>query len=277
MLINTQVFEGKSDSLAPLLIAHGMLGSLSNWSSLSKKICKVTGRTVTTYDARNHGYSGHVDTMTYAEMAVDMKRLVDKNHPVVLMGHSMGGRTAMYTALKYPHLVDQLVVVDVSPVNRQFDVTDATEWNMAHYFYAMKAVHFSQQSLYLDRKEADRQLAHRITDPGLRAWLLMNVHQDEKTGEIGWKINLDAIHEAFNEEISVFPDTDFALGEHFDKRTLFIGGTESEYLPVSDHEQIRERFPNAQFQYIQGAGHWVHSQKPQQFLDVLFKFLKQSS
>ena len=93
----------------------------------------------------------------------------------------MGGRTAMYLSLKNPELVEKLVVVDVSPVNIEFDVTDSTEWNMSHFFYAMKAVEFPQNvSISQARKSGDSQLSKRISDPGLRAWLLMNVYQDSQ-------------------------------------------------------------------------------------------------
>merc|ERR1712018_138471 len=120
-------------------------------------------------------------------MAEDLKSLVTESK-AVLVGHSMGGRTMMYFALKYPYLVDKLAIVDVSPVNIDFDATSSTEWNMSHFFYAMKAVEFPQNgaSIFQARKAADVQLTKRIQDPGLRAWLLMNVYKDSE-GVIGWR------------------------------------------------------------------------------------------
>merc|ERR1712059_114304 len=104
--------------------------------------------------------------------------------------------------------------------------------------------------------EADSQLATRISDPGLRAWLLMNLKLDAETGIVGWRINIDTIHQAFKKHIAVFPDLPYS----FDIPTLFIGGADSDYIPVTDHDQILEQFPSARFEYVAGAGHWVHSQ-----------------
>jgi len=111
--IHKEVIGGQNGQI---IIAHGMLGSSGNWSSLSRRIAQETGQTVVTYDARNHGLSDHTETMSYPEMAEDLKSLVTESK-AVLVGHSMGGRTMMYFALKYPHLVDKLAIVDVSPVN----------------------------------------------------------------------------------------------------------------------------------------------------------------
>ena len=138
-------------SLHPIIIAHGMLGSASNWSSMAKSLNRKTGRAITTYDARNHGKSGHTDTMSYKNMSEDLVNLIQKS-PVnesksaILVGHSMGGRTCMYTALAFPQLVKALVVVDVSPINQKFNLEDGSDWNMDHFFHAMKAVKFLQKS-----------------------------------------------------------------------------------------------------------------------------------
>jgi len=268
--INKEIIKG--DVPGQIIIAHGMLGSLSNWSSLSRRIAKETGKTVITFDARNHGMSEHDPSMSYQDMSQDMKNLITEDK-ATLIGHSMGGRTCMYLALKWPQLVEKLVVVDVSPVNVTFDVTDATEWNMAHFFYAMKAVQFPQNTTISQaRKAADAQLAKRISNPGLRSWLLMNVYQNQD-GIIGWRVNLDIVLEAFEKFIRTFPNDEFSEEQKYKGPTLFIGGELSEYIPVTDHPDILEKFPNAKFEYIEGAGHWVHSQKPNEFLKVLLKFL----
>jgi len=260
---------------SPFIISHGMLGSRANWTSLGKQIHRKTGRRVITVDARNHGESPHTETMSYRSMAGDLARLVDDlgigGEEVTLVGHSMGGRTSMCLALENTSEINlsQLIVVDISPVNQQFDVTSSNEWNMEHYFHCLKAVTFSPGlQISAARRDADKQLATRIKDPGLRAWLLMNVTQDE-SGKVGWKINIDTIHKAFKESIAVFPE----IHNSFDRPTLFIGGAESDYIPVSDHDQILEQFPRARFEYVQGAGHWVHSQKPAEFMDVLMNNL----
>jgi len=260
------------DSLTPLLVCHGMLGSRANWTSIAKQIHKTTGRRVITVDARNHGDSPHTATMSYPLMAEDLARLGRdlKLGTVNLVGHSMGGRAVMLAALNTLLDIEKLVVVDISPLNQEFDVTSSNEWNMEHYFHCLKAVDFKQSmTISQARKDADTQLATRIHDAGLRAWLLMNMKQDPVTKEISWRINIDGIHAAFKESIAVFPP----ITSTFSQPTLFIGGAESDYIPVADHEEIKESFPTAQFVYVPGAGHWVHSQKPKEVIQLLTGFL----
>ena len=134
-----------------------MLGSASNWSSMAKSIARKTGRKVIIFDARNHGKSGHTKTMSYHDMSGDLISLIEKEQEnnnygvedsksVILIGHSMGGRTCMYTALRSPDLVHSMIVVDISPINQKFNLEDGSEWNMDHFFHAMKAVKFLQSS-----------------------------------------------------------------------------------------------------------------------------------
>merc|ERR1711997_573463 len=126
------------------------------------------------------------------------RSLIQTGDKATLIGHSMGGRTAMYLALSNPSLVEKLVVVDVSPENIEFDVTDSTQWNMAHFFYAMKAVEFPQDTtIFKARKSADAQLSKRISDPGL---------------------------EAFQTHIRHFPNEDFSESVQYHGPTIFIGG-----------------------------------------------------
>jgi len=262
-----------SSSSPPIVISHGMLGSRSNWTSIAKQIHKTTGRRVVTVDARNHGESPHTEDMDYHSMAADLSLLITSLHlgPVTLVGHSMGGRTSMHLALTSPSTLHSLVVVDVSPVNQEFDATSTSQWNMEHFFHCLKAVTFDQDlGLSAARKDADRQLAERIRDPGLRAWLLMNLRQDPVTKEVGWRIHLAAIHSAFLRAIAVFPEPG---GRLYAGPTLFLGGGDSDYIPVHDHGAIQETFPRARFEYVGGAGHWVHSQKPREFMDTLLKFI----
>jgi len=264
--------DNSDPNVSPLLISHGMLGSRQNWTSIAKQLNKTSGRRILTVDARNHGDSPHVDEMTYELMASDLAQLVrdlDLGR-VSLAGHSMGGRTVMMAALTNMVEVDKLIVLDISPINQKFDVTSSNEWNMEHFFHCLKAVNFNQSmTLSQARKDADSQLSLRIKDAGLRAWLLMNMRQDPKTKEIGWKINIDGIHNAFYKNIANFP----SVSATFDRPTLFIGGADSDYIPVTDHDEIQEIFTNSQFKYVQNAGHWVHSQKPAEVLQMMKDFL----
>jgi len=267
-------YHTSTSSPAPaIVISHGMLGSRSNWTSLAKQMHRTTGRRVVTVDARNHGESPHTQDMDYTSMAADLSLLITSLNlgPVTLVGHSMGGRTSMHLALTQPSTTHSLVVVDVSPVNQEFDATSTSQWNMEHFFHCLQAVTFDQAlGLSAARKDADRQLSGRIRDAGLRAWLLMNLRQDPVTKEVGWRINLATIHAAFLRSIAVFPEP---AGRQYTGPTLFLGGGDSDYIPVHDHAAIEEIFPQARFEYIGGAGHWVHSQKPRQFMEALLKVI----
>jgi len=265
-------YNSNTNGLTPVVICHGMLGSKNNWTSIAKQLHKTTGRRVVTVDARNHGDSPHTDIMTYELMAGDLAKLVDDIglEAVNLVGHSMGGRTAMLAALQDKVNLEKLIIVDISPLNQDFDVTSNNEWNMEHYFHCLKSVNFRQDvNISQARKDADVQLSTRIQDAGLRAWLLMNMKQDSVTKRIGWRINVDGIHSAFVENIAVFP----AIDQICNIPTLFIGGEKSDYIPVADHDEIKEYFPEAKFVYVPGAGHWVHSQKPYEVLQLLVDFL----
>ena len=146
--------------------------------------------------------------MTYELMAGDLAKLVEDMGlgAVNIVGHSMGGRTAMLAALQEKVKLEKLIVVDISPLNQDFDVTSNNEWNMEHYFHCLKAVNFRQDvNISQARKDADVQLSTRIHDAGLRAWLLMNMKQDSVTKRIGWRINVDGIHSAFVDNIAMFP------------------------------------------------------------------------
>ena len=145
---------------------------------------------------------------------------------------------------------------------------------MSHFFHAMLDVTFPSEgatTLSKARKSADAQLAVRIKDPNLRAWLLMNVAALDD-GIIGWRNNVQGIYDSFRESIARFPDAGLKQAA---MPTLFVGGADSDYLPVSDHPDIMDLFPRATFRYVSGAGHWVHSQKPQEFLELVLGFLEE--
>lgn len=211
-------------------------------------------------------------------MAADIVKLVQDLSlgPVSLMGHSMGGRTIMMLAALYNQeiSIDKMIVVDISPLNQEFDETSSNEWNMEHYFHCLKSVTFDQtKSLFQARKLADQQLSVRISDPMLRGWLLMNLRQNPETNQIEWRINLDGIHKAFKSEIAKIQIPEDKIPA-FSGPCLFVGGSDSDYIPVADHQEIKEIFTGAEFKYVEGAGHWVHSQKPRQFLETIIPFIK---
>ncbi|XP_030034985.1 uncharacterized protein LOC115450950 [Manduca sexta] len=260
----------ESSSQSPLVILHGLLGSKNNWNSMSKAIHRTTGRKVISIDARNHGDSRHSSQHTYVHMAHDVMKLLKKLElsKVSLMGHSMGGRTAMVLSLLCSDLVSSLIVVDISPVR-----TSPQIFSMASLFDAMSSVSIRPGiAMSKARKLADEQLKGFTPDVNLRNFLITNLVQTN-AGTYTWRVNIPALKDNFQSHISCFPSN--LRGLQYCGPTLFIGGSLSDYIGKNDLREIREYFPLAELVFVEGAGHWVHSQKPEKFLEIVCKFLKE--
>ncbi|XP_015522304.1 protein ABHD11 [Neodiprion lecontei] len=258
-----------TEAPAPIIIIHGLFGSKNNWNSLSKVIHQRTSRKVIAVDARNHGDSPHSSDSTYAAMVDDIVLLVKDLgiKKAVMVGHSMGGRVMMYLALTHPELVEKLVSIDVSPTNHSPSLL-----SMVSLFDAMKNVKLDENvSLFKARKMTDQQLSDSINSAAIRQFLLTNL-VEAKDGKYKWRLNLPVLEKHFNSDISRFPATD----KTFNGPTLFIGGDKSDYITVEDHVRIKRLFPEAKIQYIPGAGHWVHSEKPKEFLDIITSFINEA-
>ncbi|XP_014214305.1 protein ABHD11 [Copidosoma floridanum] len=263
-----EVSDGSPKS--PILIHHGLFGSKSNWNSLSKTIHQKTKRKVITIDARNHGDSPHTPQMSYYHMTEDVKLLLkDLNiKKVILMGHSMGGGTVMYTALSYPDLIDKLIVVDFCPTK-----TSPSLLLMTKLFEAMRSVSLDgSPTLSKARKLADEQLSVSIKSNPVRQFLLTNLIEAEP-GKYKWRINLPVLEENFSTRIAVFQNE---KDRTFNGPTLFVGGSKSDYITENDHPHVKKLFPSAKFHYIADAGHWIHSDKPTEFIDCVTTFINEN-
>ncbi|XP_030847829.1 protein ABHD11 [Strongylocentrotus purpuratus] len=256
----------------PILFLHGLYGSRKNWESLGKRMAFELSRTIVTIDARNHGQSSHSSTMSYEAMANDVLTLMELDLMIDrcdLVGHSMGGRTAMALAMSHPEALNKLVVVDVShiPVKLSDDVTQA-----ADYVQIMRDAKLDNSvSLSQTKRDLGTQLQTAIPNVGVRNFLLTNLVQEE--GRLRWRVNLDAL-EANMEHLRRLH---LPPGASFTGDTLFVGGANSTYLRPEDYPEIKTFFPNASFASIEGAGHWVHSEKPAEFLNAILPFLRDSS
>ncbi|XP_076024665.1 sn-1-specific diacylglycerol lipase ABHD11 [Genypterus blacodes] len=257
------VFDGKGDS-TPLVFLHGLFGSKSNFHSIAKSLVQRTGRKVLTVDARNHGNSPHSPVLTYDAMTGDLKHLLAQLHieKCVLIGHSMGGKTAMTTALTQPSLVERLVVVDISPSQT------ATHSNFIHYIRAMQNVNVSSDlPRSTARRMAEDQLRGSVKEHSVRQFLLTNML--EQNGKYAWRVNLEAISAHLN-EIMDFP----SFSTVYQGPTLFLGGASSSYISSDDYPEIQRLFPSADIQYIPDASHWIHADKPLDFISSISSFLQ---
>jgi pimeloyl-ACP methyl ester carboxylesterase len=241
----------------PLTILHGLFGSGRNWRSIAQHL--AARHRVVTFDLRNHGASPWADGMSYGEMVEDLRASLRSRgiERAALLGHSMGGKVAMLTALLHPGEVDRLVVVDIAPA--------ANPPTLLAYIRAMRAVDLSGVRR---RNEADRQLAEAVPDAAERAFLLQNLLVSENAAL--WRLNLEAIERGFSEVVG-FPD--LPAGTVYPGPALFVSGARSNYIQPEHEPLIRHLFPPARIPRIEGAGHWVHAEQPHAFLQAVAPFL----
>jgi esterase len=241
----------------PLIILHGLFGSLENWHSISQKL--AVDFNVFAVDQRNHGRSPHAPEMSYELMAQDLKELLGGQHlqTAHILGHSMGGKTAMLFALNYPELLDNLIVADMAP----------RTYPPAHR-HILDALLALDLRAFKNRKGMELQLANSIPELGLRQFLLKNVKRDP-AGAFYWQMNLQAIHANYERLNEPLPTR-----RTFDHPTLFIHGELSDYVRNEDFAQIQTLFPRAENCEIPAAGHWLHVDAPEAFLRTVRDFLR---
>lgn len=243
----------------PVIILHGLFGSLDNWQTFAKQLAEDF--TVYIIDQRNHGRSPHADQMAYPLAAEDLRAFMEDQwiYETHLIGHSMGGKTAMQFAFDHPDLLDRLVVVDIAPKTYQ--------GGHEAIFEAMLSLDFG---VIESRTDAEEQLARSISNPGIRLFLLKNLHRNQD-GSYGWKMNLPVLHRDY-------PNITGAVeGTPFEGPSMFVRGSHSDYIQDSDWPRIEELFPKAQLETIDKAGHWVHAERPKALLSLVRKFLKEDS
>jgi pimeloyl-ACP methyl ester carboxylesterase len=243
--------QGKS-----LIILHGLLGSSDNWHSLGKLFAETFS--VYILDQRNHGQSSHANEFNYKVLTEDLEKFIIENkieRPHII-GHSMGGKTAMNFAVKNPKNVDKLIVVDIVP----------KKYIVRHdrLIEGMKAIPLEELTT---RAEAEVALAGYEPDSAVRQFLLKNLARDNE-GKFVWKVNLPIIDQHLQEmgEGMVFKGS-------FDGPTLFINGKKSDYYEQGDDTLIKKIFPRAQITSLD-TGHWVQAEKPQEFSQLVLQFLK---
>lgn len=249
------------DAGPPIVVVHGLFGSARNWAGIAKQLADT--HRVFALDLRNHGDSPWADDMGFAAMAGDIGRFIADHgldRPVVI-GHSLGGKAVMALALSHPGSVGALVVVDIAPV--------AYRGSFRAYVDAMMGM---DPTRITRRSDADALLADTVPDPGVRQFLLQNLVLGE--GEPRWRLNLAVLGAEMDRMGGALsPD----LGAPYAGPALFLGGGASPYLRPEHEPAIRDLFPNAEIDAIDGAGHWVHAEKPAEFLARLRRFMEDAA
>ena len=243
---------GPETATPPLVIVHGLFGSARNWNGMAKRLSD--SRKVITIDQRNHGESPWFQSHSYHDMADDLAEVIAIHGGAAdVVGHSMGGKAAMVLALTRPDLVQRLVVADIAPV--------AYDHDQMQFLSAMRALDVENAAT---RAAADAQLATRIDDAAIRAFLLQSLDRKEKK----WLLNLETLDREMPGIVG-WP----AVAGRFDGATLFLSGGASDYVQPAHRGTIRDLFPKARFAKIPGAGHWLHAEKPDAFEASLRAFL----
>jgi esterase len=242
--------EGK-----PLVILHGLFGTSDNWQTHAKKLSEYYR--VILVDQRNHGHSPWSEDFTYEYLADDLEELIihlgiDK---FTLIGHSMGGKTAMYYAQKYPTRLEKMVVVDIGI--KQYPM---------HHNEIIQGIKSLDLSTIASRSEAEKAMLPFVDSYGVRQFLLKNLYWIEK-GKMAWRMNVAILEREMDAILAPIPKIEVWTP------TLFIRGALSNYILDEDWEEIEEIFPDATLETIENAGHWVHSEQSEDFIEHVLGFI----
>ena len=241
----------------PFIILHGFLGMGDNWKTLAKQFSRL-GYQVHLVDQRNHGRSFHDPEFNYEVLAADLKQYCNHHNinDMLLLGHSMGGKTAMLFAALYPELVSKLIVADISP--RFYPV---------HHDAILEGLSSLNFEEITSRKEAEIQLSNYVKDIGTRQFLLKNIYRISPS-VLGLRINLKVLKTNVYEVGEALPSN-----LNFQKDSLFLRGDKSEYISTQDEALIKHQFPTAVVKTISNAGHWLHAENPVEFFNSVCTFI----
>ncbi len=240
-----------------LIILHGLLGMGDNWITLGRKFANK-GFQVHLIDQRNHGKSFHDDEMNYEVMVEDLHHYLSENKltNISLLGHSMGGKTAMNFALKYPDLVKKMIIVDIAP-----------KYYPPHHLFIFEAIEKLDLSIPRRRQELEKDLSQYIESSQIRQFILKNLGR-KSDGTFYWKPNISVLKQSLSDLGQALPPMSSIPTD-----TLFIKGADSPYILKEDLSLIHAHFPKADITTITNSGHWVHAQQPKDFFQSSVNFL----
>ena len=242
----------------PFVILHGFLGMGDNWKTLAKQFSDQ-GFQLHLVDQRNHGRSFHHNDFDYEVLTDDLKNYCDFHdlENIILLGHSMGGKTAMLFAAQFPQLIKKLIIADIAP-----------KYYPIHHDTILKGLSALDFEIIESRRQADEILSQYLSDFGTRQFLLKNLYWVEK-GKLGLRVNLPVLKENVGEVGEALP-----INYSFEGDTLFLRGDRSEYIGYNDEPLIKIQFPSAKIQTVANAGHWLHAENPKEFYNYVTDFIK---
>jgi len=259
-----ELFSRKLGTGYPLIILHGLYGSSDNWLSIAKQFADYFD--VYLLDARNHGQSPHNPIHNYDVMVEDLHEFMNSNNlqKSIILGHSMGGKTAMLFANKYPAKVSQLIIADIAPKTYPLDgINAATHRKIMNI---LKNIDISKFNNYSDAEQA---LQQDLDDEKLRKFLLKNLKRNQNN-VFEWRLNVDALYNNIEQVTDGFSNQ---IWKTYSSPTLFLKGELSDYILKSDFDDIKLKYPNSKIVTIPKAGHWLHAEQPLVFVKEIMKFI----
>jgi len=262
-----ELFYRKEGTGSPIVIVHGLYGSSDNWLNLGKHLAEK--HTVYMVDQRNHGRSAFASSHTYNDLRDDLEEFFDQHNieKAILLGHSMGGKVAMWFAADFPERIEKLVIADIAPKDYLLLKEEGQFYLHRNILLAMQEIDFSQVK---SRSDVNDFLAERIDDERVRQFLLKSVERNKKTKQYQWRVNAEVLYDHLDEIIGGVNKL------WFDDRipitaypVIFIRGLLSKYIQDEDIKLIKEIYPEANVVDIPGAGHWLHAEKPKEFIKAV--------
>ncbi|MDD2563728.1 MAG: alpha/beta fold hydrolase [Salinivirgaceae bacterium] len=250
----------------PFIILHGLYGMSDNWISFAQQISATYK--VYLLDLRNHGQSDHDASHTYADMVGDLLEFMDSHEieRAIILGHSMGGKVAMKFAMEYPERLSALIIADIAPIDYQLSGDSSQIDKHRTIIDSMLALPIETIA---SRKEAEIFLIERLGGSRTVQFLLKNI---KRTGKgYRWRINLLVLRE-FLSEIAGGLDVE-SYNSITSFPVLLIRGAKSDYVQKEGKVALKRMFPMIKFVTIENAGHWLHADQPEIFVDSIKKFL----
>jgi pimeloyl-ACP methyl ester carboxylesterase len=262
-----ELFYRKEGSGSPLVIVHGLYGSSDNWINIGKRLAEK--HTVYMLDQRNHGRSPFADSHTYDDLRNDLLEFFEQHkiEKATLLGHSMGGKVAMWFAADFPEKVEKLVIADIAPKNYLLLKDDSQFYLHQNILLAMQEIDFS---IIKSRNDVDDFMAEKLDNRQIRQFLLKNVVIDKDTKQYKWRVNAEVLYDYLEEIVS-------GVNKNWlDDRTpitsypvIFIRGMKSNYILPEDKILINNIYPDSRIIDIADAGHWLHAEQPKLFMQAV--------
>lgn len=263
-----KLFFRKMGEGPAVIILHGLYGSSDNWVSIARELS--SDYSIYIPDQRNHGKSPHSSHHDYTDITTDIEEMIQENinGKVALLGHSMGGKVAINFAIRHPERITSLIVADISPFRRYPDDISIVE----SHEKILKTLLYTDISSASSRNDAEEMVMKEIPDKRVAGFLLKNITRD-KSGKFIWKLNASALYNNIDNLMAGLTITEEISGGITGFPVLFIRGGDSDYLPDTHRMDILKLFPAAEFITIPDTGHWLHADKPEEFVGIVKKFL----